>query len=131
MTDPAAHRRLVAEMFSRFTAGDVDGGLALLGDDFVAHNPRVAHDPAHTTGKEAFADFFRGPEGQRLLAATTDVARTLADSDLVALHNRIVAGPGAEVATVDIFRVRDDLVVEHWDVVQPVPTSLPQPHGMF
>ena len=50
---------------------------------------------------------------------------------LVALHNRISDGSGAEIASVDIFRVRDGLVVEHWGVVQPVPPSLPHPHGMF
>lgn len=131
MIDTAANRRLVAEMFSRITAGDLDGGLALLGDDFVSHNPRVPHDPAVTSGKEAFAAFFRGPEGQRLLASTSEVVRTLADGDLVALHSRIVADPGAELAAVDILRVRDGMVVEHWDVVQPVPGSLPHPHGMF
>jgi predicted SnoaL-like aldol condensation-catalyzing enzyme len=48
-----------------------------------------------------------------------------------ALHTRIVADAGAELAAVDIVRVRDGRVAEHWDVVQPVPAPLPHPHGMF
>lgn len=59
------------------------------------------------------------------------MVRTLADGDLVALHTRIVADTGPELAAVDVFRVRDGPVVEHWDVVQPVPASPPHPHGMF
>jgi predicted SnoaL-like aldol condensation-catalyzing enzyme len=35
------------------------------------------------------------------------------------------------VAAVDIFRVQDGLIAEHWDVVQPVPEQPANPHGMF
>ncbi|MEU9407929.1 hypothetical protein AB0E08_19915 [Streptomyces sp. NPDC048281] len=33
------------------------------------------------------------------------------------------AGVGEQVVVVDIFRVRDGKVVEHWDVIQPVPET--------
>jgi predicted SnoaL-like aldol condensation-catalyzing enzyme len=97
VTDPAANRRLVTDMLARVLRGDLDGGLALLGDDFVSHNPRVPHDPARTSGKEAFGAFFRGPEGQRLLAGDSEVMRTLADGDLVALHTHVSGAGGVEL----------------------------------
>jgi predicted SnoaL-like aldol condensation-catalyzing enzyme len=124
------NRKLVLELFTRFDAGDLDGGLALLHPDFVSHNPKVAHDPATATGREAFADFFRGPAGKALLEAGTDIRRVIADDPLVAVHNRI-ALPTGDVAAVDILRVQDGLIAEHWDVVQPVPDAPANPHGMF
>lgn len=132
MTSPAVdtNRKLVVELFARFDAGDLDGGLALLHPDFVSHNPRVPHDPATTTGIQAFADFFRGPAGAALLEAGSDVRRIVADDPLVAVHNRIGL-PTGDVAAVDIFRVQDGLIAEHWDVVQPVPEQPANPHGMF
>jgi predicted SnoaL-like aldol condensation-catalyzing enzyme len=132
MTSSAAdiNRKLVLELFARFDAGDLDGALALLHPAFVSHNPRVAHDPAAATGLQAFADFFRSPAGKALLAAGTDVRRVVADDPLVAVHNRI-ALPTGDVAAVDILRVQDGLVAEHWDVVQPVPGEPANPHGMF
>jgi predicted SnoaL-like aldol condensation-catalyzing enzyme len=124
------NRKLVLELFARFDAGDLDGALALLHPDFVSHNPRVPHDPAAATGRRAFADFFRGPVGKALLAAGTDVRRVIADDAFVAVHNRIGL-PAGDVAAVDILRVQDGLVAEHWDVVQPVPEEPANPHGMF
>lgn len=46
------------------------------------------------------------------------------------MHNRI-ALPTGDVAAVDILRIQDGLVAEHWDVVQPVPDEPANPHGMF
>jgi len=125
-----ANRNLALELFGRLDAGDLDGALALLHPDFVSHNPRVAHDPATATGLQAFADFFRTPGGKALLAAGADVRRIIVDDPLVAVHNRIALSTG-DVAAVDILRIQDGLVVEHWDVVQPVPEEPANPHGMF
>ena len=118
------------DLFARFGAGDLDGGLELLHPEFVSHNPRVPHDPATTTGLQAFADFFRSPAAKALVEAGSDVRRIVADDPLVAVHNRI-ALPSGDVAAVDIFRIQDGLVAEHWDVVQPVPEQSGNPHGMF
>ncbi|WP_280382585.1 nuclear transport factor 2 family protein [Nocardia wallacei] len=129
-TRSEANRAVVLELYRRFGAGDPEGAFALLHDDFVTHNPRVPHDPATATGKRAFRDFFTTPAGRALAAATQDVVRVVAGDDLVAVHIRLTAASG-ETAIVDLFRLRDGLVAEHWDVVQPVPGTLPHPHGMF
>jgi predicted SnoaL-like aldol condensation-catalyzing enzyme len=34
-------------------------------------------------------------------------------------------------AVVDIFRLENDKVVEHWDVIQEVPEHVANPNGMF
>jgi predicted SnoaL-like aldol condensation-catalyzing enzyme len=124
------NRKLVLELFARLGARDLDGALALLHPGFVSHNPRVAHDPATQTGLQAFAAFFRTAAGKALLDAGSDVRRVIADDPLVAVHHRI-ALPTGDVAAVDVLRVQDGLVAEHWDVVQPVPEEPANPHGMF
>jgi predicted SnoaL-like aldol condensation-catalyzing enzyme len=125
-----ANRTLVLDLFARFGAGDIDAALKLLHPAFVSHNPRVPHDPATTTGRQAFADFFRSPAGEALLKAGSDIRRIITDDTLVAVHNRIGMARG-DIAAVDIFRVEDGLIAEHWDVVQPVPEQPTNPHGMF
>jgi predicted SnoaL-like aldol condensation-catalyzing enzyme len=41
--------------------------------------------------------------------------------------------PGDEhgTAVVDIWRLENGLIVEHWDVVQPLPDPAEIPNGMF
>ena len=124
------NRQLVLEAVSRFGAGDIDGFTKLLGEDFVSHNPLVAHDPATQSGSEAFAAYLSGPGSAHLRDATVAAKHLLADGDLVAVHTH-VATPQGDLATVDLFRVDDGAIVEHWDVVQPIPDELLHPHGMF
>jgi predicted SnoaL-like aldol condensation-catalyzing enzyme len=51
-----------------------------------------------------------------------DIKRALADGDLVALHIHVKRSPDVlGFAVVDLFRVENGKVVEHWDVVQSIP----------
>jgi predicted SnoaL-like aldol condensation-catalyzing enzyme len=124
------NRQLVLTAVSRFGAGDVAGFTGLLGEEFVSHNPRVAHDPAAQSGRQAFADYLSGPGSAHLRDATVTAKHLLADGDLVAVHTH-VATPQGDLATVDLFRVDGGLIVEHWDVVQPIPDDVLHSHGMF
>lgn len=44
-----------------------------------------------------------------------DFVRTIADGDYVLMHNRGTNSPGTK-AVVDIFRIEDGKVVEHWEL---------------
>ncbi|MEJ3656420.1 nuclear transport factor 2 family protein [Actinomycetes bacterium KLBMP 9759] len=114
-----------------FDAKDLDAAAALLHGGFVSHNSAVPHDPAVQSGREAFLGFFRTPAGQALIHSESTVRRVVAGGELVAVHSSLTRPDGVTVAIVDIFRVLDGLVVEHWDVVQPVPATAVNPHGMF
>ncbi|GAA5161399.1 nuclear transport factor 2 family protein [Pseudonocardia eucalypti] len=132
MSTPEQHRKVVEELLRRlFEARDVDAALELLHDRFVSHNPLVPHDPATTSGKLAFGEYFRTPAGRRLMAAHSEVRRIVADEDHVVVHSRISRPEPPDVAVVDILRLRDGLVAEHWDVVQPIPDRPANPHGML
>ena len=124
------NRLLVLEAVSRFGKGDIPGFTEMLGEDFISHNPLVAHDPATRSGRQAFADFLKGPGSAHLRDATVEAKHLLADDDLVAVHTH-VATPQGDLATVDLFRLDGGMIVEHWDVVQPVPEQVLHPHGMF
>jgi predicted SnoaL-like aldol condensation-catalyzing enzyme len=61
-----------------------------------------------------------------------EVKRVLAEGDFVMLHLHGMGGlsPFGE-SVVDIFRVEDGKVVEHWDIIQPIPDKADNANSMF
>jgi predicted SnoaL-like aldol condensation-catalyzing enzyme len=89
------------------------------------------HSPYATDGHEglaAFVKFFR----ENFPAHRYEVKKVLAEGDMVVLHLHGMGGmnPYGE-QVVDFFRVQDGKVVEHWDVIQPIPEKSDNPNGVF
>ena len=64
--------------------------------------------------------------------ARQEIKRSFVDGDHVVTHQHVVRWPGDRgVAVIDIFRIEDELIVEHWDVIQDVPETTPNPNSMF
>ncbi len=64
--------------------------------------------------------------------AVQTIHRSFVDGDHVITHTHVMRWPGdAGLAVVDIFRVADGLIVEHWDVIQDVPENPVNPNSMF
>lgn len=60
------------------------------------------------------------------------IHRAFADGDHVIVHVHVRRWPGdAGLAVVDIFRLDQGMIVEHWDVIQEVPADPINPLGMF
>ncbi len=89
-----------------------------LHEDFIEHNAAAAGGP------QAFVRFVRGLLAQHP-AMSLRIERVVAEGDLVVTHGFLTLDPGDEtvLALADIFRVQDDKLVEHWDVVQTVPRA--------
>lgn len=119
---------VVAFMETAFNAHRIDEAFErYVGPTYIQHNPRVPD------GREA------SRRGLTMLVTNNpllriEIKRTLADGDLVAVHFHQKRTP--EVigeAIVDIFRLENGRVVEHWDVVEPVvpPAEVRNPNTMF
>lgn len=64
--------------------------------------------------------------------ARQTIHRSLVDGDHVVVHVHVVRwenDPG--LAVVDIFRVEDSRIAEHWDVIQEIPSAPLNTNGMF
>ena len=95
------------------------------------HPDYIQHKPSLADGREAVVTFLEG-----LLKRHPDriftIHRVIASEDLVAVHYHSQATPDDPgFAVVDIFRVEGCLMVEHWDVVQPVPEQSANDNTMF
>jgi predicted SnoaL-like aldol condensation-catalyzing enzyme len=108
----------------------------LFGDKDVAAIERyvsegyIQHNPGVPTGRAAiqqlFSKVFAGAPKTKV-----DIRRVAADGDLVWLHVRAPGPDGRLSAVVDIFRVEGERIVEHWDVIQPVPDRAANDNTMF
>ena len=97
-----------------------------VGDTYIQHNPLAANGP------QAFIAFVKAFTAQ-YPQLNVDIKRVIAECDLVVTHSHLTLSPtdrGSAVA--DIFRLdREGKVVEHWDVIQPVPETSANDNGMF
>jgi predicted SnoaL-like aldol condensation-catalyzing enzyme len=104
---------------------DFAAAVPFLGSYYKQHNP-TAKDGAE--GLKAFIEFLKAKYPQQ----HGDIRQVIADGDLVALHVLSTRGdntPGR--AIVDIFRVQNGKIVEHWDVIQDIPAQAANTNGMF
>jgi predicted SnoaL-like aldol condensation-catalyzing enzyme len=97
----------------------------LMGDSYTQHNPDVPD------GKDAFVGAISGMFGQ-FPDFSTEKKRVIAEDDLVVIHHHVkMTKDDRGTAVADIFRVQDGKVVEHWDIVQPVPEKTANSNTMF
>ncbi|TVT25171.1 hypothetical protein FNH05_32255 [Amycolatopsis rhizosphaerae] len=122
-TAAGRNARLVRTIFAEFAAGNLAPLREALHDDFVEHSP------GNPSGRDAFLRFIADSE---VAKAELDLKRVVADEEHVVVHYRMTP-PGQErgLAVVDIWRLADGRIAEHWDVVQPVPQAREVPNGMF
>jgi predicted SnoaL-like aldol condensation-catalyzing enzyme len=114
--------RVYEEVLGPIDSGAVDG---LFDPGYIQHNPGIETGAASL---KAMLDRAR----TRYPHAVHHVKRLLADGDLVAAHVHIIFEPGTPgVAAVDIFRIENGRIAEHWDVNQPVSTAPNNQNGMF
>jgi predicted SnoaL-like aldol condensation-catalyzing enzyme len=105
---------------------DFAAAAKLIGDRYVQHNPRISD------GIEGF-EAFLGQLRRDFPALRAEVKNIFADGDFVIAHVHGVRVPGQPgTAIVDIFRLDEhSKIVEHWDVMQPIPETAENQNGMF
>jgi predicted SnoaL-like aldol condensation-catalyzing enzyme len=104
---------------------DFDAASKYLGPAYKQHNPTAA-DGAE--GLKGFIAYLKANFPQ----THSEMTMAFADGDYVILRVHAIRTPGtAGNAIVDIFRLQDGKVVEHWDSVQPVPDKPANANTMF
>jgi predicted SnoaL-like aldol condensation-catalyzing enzyme len=124
MTDNIDKNREIVATFCRdvFVNHDLSKLDSYMTDEYIQHNPDVAQ------GKKGFIDFF-----EKTFMAIPDFKYTLkkivADGDLVMIYcttsgthtggewlGKAPTGNRLDFNVVDIFRIEDGKIAEHWDV---------------
>ena len=124
-TSTAANKKLVVDFYRTVFIEKrvVEGFERFVAPQYIQHNPLLA------TGREAAVKFL-APRATR--DSITDIKRVIAEGDLVVLHvhSRTNLSDRGR-AVIDIFRVADGKIVEHWDVIQAVPEKSANANTMF
>jgi predicted SnoaL-like aldol condensation-catalyzing enzyme len=107
-----------------FTHRDLSRLTEVIGEGFVQHSPDAP------SGRQAYLDHLAVAA---FYGGSSDIKLILADGDHVAVHHnmKLPGEQGEGLAVVDLWRLENGRIVEHWDVEQPVPESSRVPNGMF
>jgi predicted SnoaL-like aldol condensation-catalyzing enzyme len=104
MTNKEIVKKAITELFN-------NGDLAALDrywpDNYIQHNPQVPN------GKDALKQFLAS--GVKL---KYEFGLVLEEGDFVVSHARISGLAPKPLIAVDIFRIKEGKLVEHWDVLQ-------------
>ena len=119
-------KEIVVSFLQLVASGEVrEAYNRYIGPDFHHHNP-----------------FFRGDADALMLAMeenatknphkVLEVKRVIGEGDIVVVHSHVKQKQDdLGVAVVHIFRFHNDLIVELWDVGQPIPENSPNENGVF
>ena len=100
-----------------------------IGPNFVEHDPEVGDG-----SRKGLIDYMKrhGWESGGNPQMRDIIDRIIAQGPMVVVHHHILQHPGDRgVVFVDIFRVENGLITEHWDVMQPVPAHTTNPNTMY
>ena len=125
MTDSAAHEaankalvlRVLTELFEDRDASALDRYYT---DSLIQHNPRM---PDGTDGLRARVTASTNVHHQTGMVAT--------DGDIVMVHGRYEGLGPKPMVGVDIYRVEDGRIAEHWDVLEEEVSPTSSGHPMF
>jgi predicted SnoaL-like aldol condensation-catalyzing enzyme len=121
-----ANKKIVVEFYEKaLNQKDFEAASKYLGPRYTQHNPNAPDGPE---GLKTFLQFLK----EKFPGSRSEIKRVFADGDYVILHVHAVREPGTRGnAIIDIFKLENGKVVEHWDVVQPIPEKAANTNGMF
>jgi predicted SnoaL-like aldol condensation-catalyzing enzyme len=121
-----ANKKTVAALYDAvLNQKDFEKASQYLGPRYTQHNPNAADGPE---GLKGFIAFLK----DKFPNNRSEIKRIFADGDYVIVHVHAVREPGTRGnAIIDIFKLENGKVVEHWDVVQPIPEKAANDNTMF
>lgn len=120
-----ATRALVSEFAEKVLKGADYSVLA----QYISTEQYDQHNPEAADGLDGFgaAAAKWGEQGKNLVYKT--IHKVVAEGDFALVQSE--GEFGEPVAYWDLFRVSGGKIVEHWDIVAPIPTELPHGNGLF
>ena len=104
MTNKELVKKAITELFIN---GDVTALDRYWSDNYIQHNPQIPN------GRDALKQLFSGGGDFKY-----EMGLIVADGDFVMIHARITGIGPKPLIGVDILRVKEGKLVEHWDVLQ-------------
>lgn len=120
------NKQIVAEFYDLIiNQKDYERAKKYMGPRYKQHNPLVKDRPE---GLREFIDFLK----TNAPMAHSEIKRSFAEGDYVILQVHSLRQPGTRGrAIIEIFRLENGLIDEHWDVIQEIPEDSANPNGMF
>ncbi len=120
-----ANKKMVAVFYQKLF-GDLDLSVIdqYIVPDYIQHNPDAKD--GRLALKTILAKWFKTRKKGKI-----DIQHIGADGDFVYLHLKNKLPNGGLESNIDIFRIKNNKIVEHWDVAQAVPQHAVNPHPMF
>jgi len=120
------NKKVVLDFYEKgLNKKDFEAASVHFGPRYTQHNPNAGDGPE---GFKNFLAFLR----DKVPNSRSEIKRVFADGDYVILHVHAVRAPGERgVAIIDIFKLENGKIVEHWDVAQPIPEKAANTNGMF
>ena len=124
--DPEANKKIVVEFYEKaLNQKDFDAAVKYMGPRYIQHNPTAPDGPE---GLKRLVTMLK----EKFPNSHNEIKHVFADGDYVVLHVHSVREPGQRGrAIVDIFRLENGRIVEHWDVIQDVPEKSANDNTMF
>jgi len=121
-----ANKKTVLEFYDLIiNQKDYAAAQPYIGSYYRQHNPFVAEGPE---GLAAFIAWLKTEYPE----AHSEVKRVFADGDHVILHVHSMRPPHPRGrAIIEIFRLEEGKIVEHWDTIQEIPETSANDNGMF
>ncbi|HET7001228.1 MAG TPA: ester cyclase [Puia sp.] len=120
----ALNKKMVADFYQALFG---DKNQAVI-DQYIADS-YIQHNPSLPDGKDALkkgvAVWFKGQPKD-----TVDVRHLGADGNFVYIHTKSKMG-NKTYSILDIFRLENGKIAEHWDIMQEVPAKSANAHPMF
>ena len=124
--DLEANKKIVVDFYEKgLNQKDYDAAAKYFGPRYIQHNPGAANGPE---GFKRLVTFLK----EKFPNSHSEIKQVIAEGDLVVLHVHSKREPTDRGrAIVDIFKVENGKIVEHWDVIQDVPEKSANDNTMF